>query len=268
MIRMLLVCFTATVLSMSSTSLVWAEKIEFHDPKKDDHGPGTYTYPTHSSYRKGDFDIVKVTLQTSGNDVEIRVTVRNRIRDVWKSKTWGGNGFSVQFAQLYIHTGQGKGWKSALPGLNVRFEKVWNKVVLISPQGPTRLKQEINLKAERFKAGIVIPTSTRSSGKTLIAVVPKSELGGFSTSWGFQLIMQSNEGYPNKADLLTRRVNEYNGEHRFGGGNDGMCDPHVLDMLAGDAKGRASEIKAQHKALAHDCGSNKLAVIPFVYYKK
>lgn len=267
MIQMVMVYLAVFAVWIGTTSPVLAQKIEFNDPKQDDHGPGTYTYPTHSSYRKGDFDITKVTLEAKGSDVEIRVTVRNRIRDVWQSKTWGGNGFSVQFAQLYISTGTGKGWSHALPGLNVRFAKTWNKVVLISPQGFTRLKQEINLKAEKFKPGIVLPTTTRSSGKTLIAVVPKSALGGFDTKWGFQLIMQSNEGYPDKADFLTRRVNEYNGEHRFGGGNDGVCDPHVIDMLAGDAKGATSEIKAQHKALAHDCSKNKLAVVPFVYKK-
>ncbi len=45
--------------------------------------------------------------------------------------------------------------------------------------------------------------------------------------------MQSNEGFPDEADLLTRKVNEYEGQHRFGGGNDGDCDPHAMDVLAG-----------------------------------
>ncbi len=245
----------------------FALKIVFKDPKKDDKGPGKYTYPTHSSYKKGDFDIRKVTIKTVGSNIEVRVKIRNRIRDVWKSRTWGGNGFSVQFAQLYIHTGKGKGFYKGLPGLNIRFAEKWNYVVLLSPQGKTRLKSEINLKARKYKKHIIIPTSTRAQGKTIIAVFPKAALGGkLSKKWKFQLIMQSNEGFPRKKDLLTRPVNEYNGKHRFGGGNDGDCDPHVIDILAGKAKGRSSERKAQYKVLStYSCkGKKHWATIPFV----
>ena len=255
---------TAMLAGMTTSS----HALTFKDPKKDDKGPGKYTYPTHSSYKKGDFDITKVTISESGSNIIVRVRVRNRIKDVWKSRSWGGNGFSVQFAQLYIHTGKGKGFHASLPGLNVKFKQKWNYVILISPQGKTRLKSEIALKAKKFQKQIIIPTTTRSQGKTLIAIFPKSAIGGkLNTKWGFQLLMQSNEGFPRKQDLLTRPVNEYNGKHRFGGGNDGDCDPHVIDMLAGKAKGKKSEKKAQYKALkTYRCkGKKKQAVITFVY---
>lgn len=246
-----------------------AMRMTFKDPKRDDKGPGKYSYPTHSSYSKGDFDITKVVIKKVGANFEFRIRVKNVIRDVWKSKTWGGNGFSVQFAQVYIRTGKGGGFKKALPGLNVSFAKKWNYVVLISPQGATRLKSEINLKAKAFKKRIVIPTTTRSQGKTLIAVVPASALSGFNKSSGIQVLMQSNEGYPRKTDLLTRPVNQYGGAHRFGGGNDGDCDPHVIDMLAGKAKGKSSEKKAQYKQLmSHSCkGKGKHATLSYVYSK-
>lgn len=253
------------------SGLAWAGvKITLKDPRGDDKGPGKYKYPTHSSYKKGDFDILKVTITEKGSNVEFRIRVRKTIRDVWKSRTWGGNGFSVQFAQVYIDQKPG-GFKVGLPGLNVRFTKGWEKVVLISPQGKTRLKSEINLKAKKWKKQIVIPTSTRSQGKNLIAVVPKSALGGApSKKWGYQVVMQSNEGYPRKTDLLTRPVNEYAGKHRFGGGHDKDCDPHVLDILMPPAKGKGAEKKAQYKALsAYKCGKGqKHAVIPFVYPNK
>jgi len=241
-------------------------KIVFKDPKKDDKGPGKYKYPTHKSYKKGDFDLRKVVIKKSGSNVIFKVTLRNRIKDVWKSKSWGGNGFSVQFVQIYIAKGKKKGFKRSLPGLNVKFAKKWQKVVLLSPQGKTRLKSEINLKAKRFKKGIVIPQTTRAQGKNIIAVVPVAALGGYSEKWGFQVIVQSNEGYPRKKDLLTRPVNEYPGKHRFGGGHDKDCDPHVIDILAGKAKGKSSEKRKQYKALVYKCGKGrKLAVLPFVY---
>ncbi len=67
--------------------------------------------------------------------------------------------------------------------------------------------------------------------------------------------MQSNEGFPAATDLLTRKVNEYEGQHRWGGGNDGDCDPHVMDVLeAADAK--------QADMLAYTCGLNGESVKP------
>jgi hypothetical protein len=72
--------------------------------------------------------------------------------------------------------------------------------------------------------------------------------------------MQSNEGFPAKTDLLTRRVNEFEGQHRFGGGNDMDCDPHVMDILASPANGGADEVAAQHEMLAYECDLDGNAV--------
>lgn len=239
------------------------------DPDGDDDGPGSYKYPTHAVYKPRSFDLRKIEIADKGDDLEIRVTVGASIEDPWDSKTWDGNGFSLQFVQLYIDTDhqKGSGFTGPLPGLGAaKFddEEAWDKVVLLSPQGKTRLSAELRAKAGNMRGGVVIPKSTRASGKTLIAVVKKADLGQPNAKWGWQAVMQSNEGYPDKADLLTRRVNENVGEHRFGGGNDGECDPHVLDMLAGKAKGDKSEIAEQHRALAYTCGS-KVARLPMVY---
>jgi hypothetical protein len=69
-----------------------------------------------------------------------------------------------------------------------------------------------------------------------------ADLGeGDPATWGYQVIAQSNEGFPAETDLLTRKVNEFEGQHRYGGGTDYDCDPHVMDIL-GD-----------HAWLAYEC---------------
>ena len=86
--------------------------------------------------------------------------------------------------------------------------------------------------------------------------------GGDPSTWGYQVVVQSNEGYPDKTDLLTRKVNEYEGQHRFGGGTDTDCDPHVMDVLAGSGAGSAEEAQAQYDMLKYECnpdGSTKTA---------
>ncbi len=223
----------------------------FSDPAGDDDGPGTFTYPTDAVYKPGSFDVTELQVVSKGDQVEIRVTVKSRIEDPWDSAAWNGNGFSVQMAFVHVDTDhqKGSGVRQGLPGTNVRFaeDEGWDRVVIISPQGPTRVNSEIGLKAAQWKDRILVPKVTRAEGRTLVAVVDAASLGGAPRpSWGWQVLMQSNEGFPAGTDFLTRKVNEYEGQHRWGGGNDGDCDPHVMDVLEGpDAK--------QSEMLAYEC---------------
>jgi carbohydrate-binding DOMON domain-containing protein len=252
-----------------------ADVIELSDPRGDDKGPGTYAYPTDPVYRAGSFDLTGVKIEEDGDDITVDVEVSAKIEDPWKSKEWGGNGFSLQFAQLYIDCDHaaGKGHLDALPGMNVRFapESAWDKVVLISPQGKTRLSSEVGAKAASVKGDVIVPRVTRARGRTLTAIFSKSDLGRSIKGCGVQVLLQSNEGYPDKADLLTRKVNEFAGQHRFGGGNDWECDPHVIDMLVAPAKGGDDEAAGQKAALSYTCdprgdlSKSTLATIPMIY---
>jgi len=250
------------------------ETITFGDPTGDDNGPGNYVYPTDAVYTPGSFDLTGVELADKGDTVEVTVTVRAKIEDPWDSKAWDGNGFSVQMWAIHIDTDHvaGSGYKDGLPGFNVTFadDQRWDKALIISPQGKTRVQAEISAKAAAMKKDILIPTSVQVRGRKVVARFAKKDLGGdLSKKWGYQVLQQSNEGFPDKTDLLTRKVNEFGGQHRFGGGSDYDCDPHVMDCLAGQAKGDGSEKDLQHKMLGtYTCnpdGSGTRAVLQMVY---
>lgn len=250
-------------------------QVSMKDPTGDDNGPGSYTYPTDPVYKPGSFDITSFEVQTKDSEVIFKVGIRSKIEDPWNSKEWQGNGFSLQFVQVYVDIDhkENSGICEGLPGLNVRFVKdsCWEKVVLISPQPKSRLESEIEQKASRWKSNIIIPTSTRVEGKALVAVVKSSALGSKpSKGWGYQVIMQSNEGYPDKNEILTRKVNEIGGPHRFGGGSDYNCDPHVIDILVPPAQGGQDEVSKQHQILKFQCNPNDpdkspLVELPMVY---
>ncbi len=247
--------------------------LKVSDPAGDDNGPGTYTYPTDAVYKPGSFDLTEFEVVPSGDQVEFRVTVKSRIEDPWDSAAWGGNGFSVQMAFIHIDTDHkvGSGVREGLPGTNVRFaaDEAWDRVVIISPQGPTRVNSEIDQKCPQWKDRIIVPRITRASGRTLIAVVDKAKLGGApAPGWGYQVLMQSNEGFPAKTDLLTRKVNEFEGQHRFGGGSDYDNDPHVMDILVppgGDPIKKQHEILGKWKKQVTDPKLEDLVVVPMVY---
>ena len=234
-----------------ATGSAFAGTVVFTDPTGDDNGPGNYTYPTDQVYKPGSFDLTKLSVSTSGGNVEFAVDVNSSLDDPWGM----GTGFAVQMVFIFIKTGPG-GHTDSPPGVNVQFAQgsEWNKMVILSPQRKARVVSEANSKTGAMAKDIVVPNITRGSGRTIRGSVPEAELGGSGIeTWGYQVVMQSNEGFPAGKDLLTRKVNEYEGQHRFGGGNDGDCDPHVMDVLDGpDAK--------QADMLAYECGPDGKSV--------
>jgi carbohydrate-binding DOMON domain-containing protein len=226
-----------------------AHAVEFSDPKGDDKGPGNYTYPTDPVYKAGSFDLTKFSATKSGGNVDFAVEVASGLEDPWGM----GGGFAVQMIFIFIKTGAPGGYTDAPAGLNVSFApgNEWNKLVILSPQKKARVTGEAGAKAAKFAADIVVPNITRGRGRVIGGAVPLTELGGDGNvdGWSYQVLVQSNEGFPAATDFLTRKVNEYEGQHRFGGGNDGDCDPHAVDVLDGpDAK--------QADMLAYTCGAD------------
>lgn len=246
------------------------KQIELKDPSGDDKGPGTYEYPTDPIYTRGSFDLKRVSITDKGADLEVVVELNAKLEDPWNSRSWGGNGFSLQMVQLYLDTKKG-GFRGALPGMNVKFVKgqAWDKVVFISPQPKNKIVAEMKAKAGKKTRGLVVPRQVVVRGRAIVAIVAKADLGTPQRSWGFQALVQSNEGYPTANSVFARQVNEYPGQHRFGGGNDHDCDPHVIDALAGKATGAAAEAKAQYDALrVYTCdaaGKGHKAELPMVY---
>ncbi len=238
------------------------DKVSFKDPTGDDNGPGSYKYPTDTVYKRGSFDLTDFTFEKKGSKADITLGFNTTLEDAWKM----GNGFSVQMAFVFIDTDgkEGSGSTEGLPGLNVKFApaNAWEKVIIISPQNSARVKAEAGNKAGAAKDNVLVPNRTKGSGRKVSSTVDLAGLEGDPSQWHFQVVVQSNEGFPAGNDLLTRKVNEYEGQHRFGGGNDGDCDPHAIDVLAGEGKGDASEVKAQHEMLSYECAEDGSAKKP------
>ncbi|MAZ66692.1 MAG: hypothetical protein CMF25_06245 [Kangiellaceae bacterium] len=211
--------------------------LNFKDPKGDDYGPGNYIYPTDAVYKKGSFDLTGLKVKTKKDNVTFEVSVDSKLEDPWGM----GSGFAIQMAFIFIDVDgkAGSGYTDSLPGLNVGFaeDSAWDKVVILSPQKQARVLSEITIKAPDKKGVILVPGKTQGIGKKIKGSVSLEEIGeGNPKDWGYQVVLQSNEGFPAKTDLLTRKVNEFEGQHRFGGGNDFDCDPHAIDILGDDQK--------------------------------
>lgn len=253
----------AAVAGLLLAGPAFAQKVSFKDPANDDNGPGNYTYPTDQVYKRGSFDMTGFDVQAKGNKVDFDVTFNTPLEDPWRM----GTGFSVQMVFIAIDTKEG-GMTQGPPGTNVTFAEGNQPdfIVILSPQGQGRVKTEIEAKVAAGEQALFMnPTRVKAAGRTISASVDLDKLGGGDPSqWGYQVLVQSNEGFPEGTDLLTRKVNEFEGQHRFGGGTDYDCDPHVMDILAGSGTGAADEAAAQHEMLKYECNPDGTAKTPAV----
>ena len=241
----------AVFLICATASPLLAQEVVFKDPKGDDDGPGGYTYPTNAAYKRGSFDLVEFRVRQDGDRLVFAVTVDSDLENPWNMAA----GFSVQMVFIHVQTGP-FGYSEGLPGTNVEFAKgsAWNRAIILSPQPPPRVRDEVRATAKALEDSILVPDDVVGKGRVILGSVLKATIGeGDPATWGYQVLMQSNEGYPVKGELLTRQVNKRASDHRFGGGADGDCDPHVMDVLAGKGAGEPSEIKKQHEMLKYSC---------------
>ncbi|MCP4498977.1 MAG: hypothetical protein GY822_03295 [Deltaproteobacteria bacterium] len=211
-----------------------------------------------------------VEIEEKGSKIVITVEIGTSVKDAWESKRWPTPGwfFSTQMFQIYADTDgkKGSGHDKALPGMNAKFaeDSRWEKVFMISPQANKRVKSELKQKAKDLAKDVILPKKIVVRGKKIIATFDKKDLGGKVEKSGWQVLLSSNEGFPKGNDLLSRKVNEYPGGDRFGGGTDVDVDPHFIDCLAGKAKRADNEVKSQHKMLGFDEKANKRAVLSMV----
>jgi carbohydrate-binding DOMON domain-containing protein len=237
-----LVLTTFALAALLTTAAVAQVMIE--DPTGDDNGPGAYVYPTDAVYTGGSFDLTGFELKVKGGNATVEVSVNSNLEDPWGM----GVGFAVQM--VFIDNAEG-GFSDGLPGTNMKFAEgnEWDKCIILSPQTSARVREEVASKAEAMMDAIIVPSRTTGRGRTITGRLKAEDLGeGDPATWGYQVVMQSNEGFPADTDLLTRKVNEYEGQHRFGGGTDYDCDPHAMDIL-GD-----------HAMLAYECEADGTAV--------
>lgn len=259
--------FLSILVLIFVSSAAIAQTVEFQDPKGDDKGPGSYVYPEDAVYKPGSFDITEFNVNVDDKKIFFDVGIGSPVEDAWRT----GTGFSVQIIFIFIDNKKG-GFKEVPPGINAVFADghEWDKLLILSPQSASRVRKEIAQKVSAAQQpNVIVPVRVKGVGQYIAAETDLAKLGeGDPAKWGYQVLMLGQEGFPAGNDLLTRRVNEFAGNHRFGGGNDGDCDPNIIDLLAGKAAGDKSEIDLQKKMLAYACdaegNSKKMPVLTMV----
>ena len=70
------------------------------DPAGDDHGPGSYVYPTNDAFVDGAFDLTRLGVYQSDDTVNLALTIDGEL-----TNPWGGDQISVQRFDVYVRPG-------------------------------------------------------------------------------------------------------------------------------------------------------------------
>jgi glucoamylase len=210
------------------------------DPTGDDDGPGTYQYPTDSSFQPGAFDLTEFSVNQTSDDVYLTVGIRNL------APTFG-SAFGAQLLDIYVDdpTASTTSTQPADPGRNYTIvpADAWSELV----------------EAQAFAPVLWTNTSGTSLGSAQLVVdaanntatieLPISEFGSVGSDWAFTVTLTGQDGYQSD---LARAFTATPGAYTFGvctpGGTSPICSvdpgtvPQVIDTITPTGVSQATEL--------------------------
>lgn len=245
----LLLFFSFLLASLGGT--VAEVYFEMKDPLGDEHGYGSYRYPSNIAFQpyQGIFDITEFKVWAEKPGIIYFDTSFVNITNPWMAP----EGFIHQNLRILVDSVPGRG-QTELPkkGAYVSFNPKYgwdfclkvlgwgNSQIIIDDNG--NLKQQ-PLKAEKL-----------GDNRTIRASVPESLIGTPSRKWKYYVLVGSFDGF---GEDFFRKVKKEHSEWVIGGGLDQTIEPQVMDILAyaNGSHNQANQLKS------FDINHNKLATL-------
>lgn len=272
------VIISSLALSISTQAAFAGPRVAISDPRYDDKGPGTYTYPSGAQFQRGTFDLREFAVHQDGDDVvftvvfDAPITKPVEIRRGDASRIDLENNLYLQNVDIYVDSdpSRGSGFTEAVPGRNVRFheDEAWESVVVLAP-----LPHEVRSALDGWGPGrrAIVPADLSSRGSRVVARVPMVALGGpLSASWGFQVLISgatweaSFDAVPrvlgeHRRNAYTMKVTTISENAAFGGGDLSIWHPAVIDTLSPPGADQFSFLGGW------DAAKKRLATVPMYY---
>ncbi len=210
------------------------------DPSGDDSGPGTYQYPTDSSFAAGAFDLLGMKVSQTATNVYIQVQIRNL------APTFGSS-FGAQMLDVYVRDPSQSTFSTAAPGSAYNYSIAppdgWSERVEAQGFAPV---QWVNASGTSLGSGQLVADQT--SG-TATLVLPAAQFGTIKSGWVFTVALTGQDGFG--ADNL-RAFTATPGQFTFGvcapGGTSPICSfdptkvPKVMDTITPSGVSQDTEL--------------------------
>jgi alpha-amylase/alpha-mannosidase (GH57 family) len=207
--------------------------LDVTDPVGDDHGPGSYTYPTDAVFDASVFDITSFKVGVGDTDVVFIFTLAGPIKNPWNS----GNNLSVQTFDVYIDKdpGAGTGSRILLPGRNCSLMEGdgWEYAVWAEGWTPGIFVPDAATLEAKAVSGASFKVIVDTAKSTITLRVLRSVFGeGDPKTWGYAAMVMSQEGYPSPGVWRVRDVKATSAQWRIGGGSDTATNQtRILDLV-------------------------------------
>jgi glucoamylase len=169
-----------------STALPGTLVLGVDDPSGDDHGPGTYTYPTSGDFHPGAFDLTQFQVIDAGATIYLRAELRDL------TPTFGSP-LGAQLLDVFVRDPGAGSFSTAPPfgsrNFQVAPDSAWSSRVEV--QG---FADPVFVNAGGQNLGPVTVTANQATGSILIAV-PSAALGHPAAGWTFTVALHGQDGF-------------------------------------------------------------------------
>ncbi|MDQ2811394.1 MAG: glycoside hydrolase family 15 protein [Actinomycetota bacterium] len=214
--------------------------LDVTDPAGDDHGPGTYQYPTASDFVAGSFDLTRFQVLSDGTYAYLRVTLANLV------PTFGSLD-GAQLLDFYVH----------VPGASSTSAQAAyaSRNYTIAPAGAWSQRVEV----QGFASPVWVNAAGNSVGtasalavqadKTITVALPEAQFGTPTSGWGFSVVLAGQDGF---SPDLARAFTAAPGAYSFGvcapNGTAPICSvdpatvPKAMDVITPAGVSQATEL--------------------------
>jgi glucoamylase len=223
-----------------SESLPGTVVLDLADPAGDDHGPGSYAYPSSDNFHDGAFDLQRFQVIDGGPTVYLRA----QLRDL--TPTFGSP-IGPQLLDVFIRDPAATAFATAGPhparNYAIAADSAWSS----------------RIEVEGFAASAFVDTTGTAKGtatvtanqatRSILIAVPKSGLGLPAAGWVFTVVLHGQDGFsPDRARGFAATPQPF----QFGvcatGGTGPICThdpgavPKAIDTIPPSGVDQATEL--------------------------
>jgi carbohydrate-binding DOMON domain-containing protein len=226
--------------SVVSTVVPGTLVLDLTDPDGDDHGPGTYAYPTSADFHDGAFDLQRFQVIDAGDTIYLRA----QLRDL--SPTFGSP-LGAQLLDVFLRDPSATAFSTAAPfpqrNYAVAADSAWSSMIEV--QG---FRDPVFVNASGAPLGSATVTANQASRSILIAV-PRSALGPPGPGWTITVVLTGQDGFsPDQARGFAPTPQQFLFGLCLPGGTAPVCGidpgtaPKVMDTIPPAGVDQATEL--------------------------
>ncbi len=204
--------------------------LEVNDPEGDDHGPGSYSYPTDAVFQSQVFDLQSFSVAFDEKNLIFNFAFYGPIPNPWGSP----NNLAIQTLDVYVDKDPGvaTGSRVLLPGRNAALspENGWEYAIWAEGWTPQIVAPDVDTGDLKQVTGVDFKIIVDPTTKTATLRVPLSVFGeGDPSTWGYAAAVLSQDGFPSTGVWRVRDVESQAKQWRFGGGPEDTNHTRIID---------------------------------------